>query len=85
MNYSMYSNPTRDNRQHNLSIVFTPKLQQDVYQRRDDAEQPFFEVICPLVFDHEEIIVDFETWLIQGSVHSYEEMFRRKIVIIDAP
>ena len=71
--FYVYSNPTRDNRQHNLSIVFTAEVSanRDVIPKAgDDAKQAtFFNIksLPRLVFDHEEIIGDFETWLISGK------------------
>ena len=71
--FYVYSNPTRDRRQHTLSIVFTTEISQssDVTPRAgDDAQQAiFFNVksLPNLAFDHAETITDFETWLITGK------------------
>ena len=69
----VYSNPKRDTRQHNVSIVFTTELSPDdepTPRAGDDAQQAkFFNIksVPKLVFDHAKILDDFETWLRTGK------------------
>ena len=69
----VYSNPSRDSRQHNLSVVFTAEILANTEPRLtagDDAQQAiFFNVksLPALAFDHAEILADFETWLFTGK------------------
>ena len=69
----VYSSPSRDSRQHNLSVVFTAEISantETLPTAGDDAQQAiFFNVksLPALAFDHAEILADFETWLITGK------------------
>ena len=61
----VYSNPKRDTRQHNLSVVFTSNVSWEESLNAkggDDAKQAHFfplQSLPALVFDHAEIIEDF--------------------------
>ena len=67
----VYSNPARDNRQHNLSVVFTAEITEGamIPTAGDDARQAKFfnvESLPRLAFDHAEILEDFKEWLETG-------------------
>ena len=68
----VYSNPARDHRQHNLSIVFTSEIPWNAIsslQAGDDAGSAKFyplEDLPTLVFDHAEIRRDFKHWIQTG-------------------
>lgn len=70
--FYVYSNPTRDSRQHNLSVVFTAEIASNTnvkLRAGDDARQAIFfsfESLPVLAFDHADILSDFETWLSTG-------------------
>ena len=61
----VYSNPSRDTRQHNLSVVYTSKISWEESLNAtggDDAKQTRFfplQSLPALAFDHTEIIEDF--------------------------
>ena len=62
----VYSKPTRDIRQHNISVVFTAESIDDRTPKgMDDASDAQWfsleHLPAPLVFDHEQIINDFIT------------------------
>lgn len=67
----VYSHPSRDPRQHNLSVAFVAQTQESVnLQAGDDAgDAAFFP--CgdwpELAFDHDLILADFERWLQNGA------------------
>lgn len=69
----VYSNPKRDTRQHNLSIVYTAEISWEdslVAQGGDDADEAQFfalDALPTLVFDHAEIITDFVEFLKTGT------------------
>ena len=69
----VYSNPSRDSRQHNLSVVFTAEVLMDTLitpTAGDDAQQAQFfnvESLPSLAFDHREILDDFLLWLKTGE------------------
>ena len=62
--FQTYSDPSRDFRQHNISIVFianaigTPKAGSDAEQARIFTTFPY-----PLVFNHAKILEDYYQWL----------------------
>lgn len=68
----VYSNPKRDSRQHNLSVVFTSEIsmQQSLHAvAGDDAQKAAFYNLTSmpkLAFDHAEILEDFTLWLNSG-------------------
>ena len=69
----VYSDPKRDTRQHNLSIVFTSDVSNLAVEPtgQDDAKQAcFFSVtdLPTLVFDHAEIIEDFLQWIRENQL-----------------
>lgn len=76
----VYSDPKRDVRQHNLSIVFTSdvsNLPVEPSGQDDAAEARFFPVtnLPNLVFDHAEIISDFLTWITENQLpHPQEKL-----------
>ena len=69
----VYSNPNRDTRQHNLSVVYTSEISwKDSLNAKggDDAAQAqFFSVdtLPTLVFDHSEILQDFMRFIQTGE------------------
>ena len=69
----VYSNPSRDSRQHNMSVVFTAEVFMDtltIPTAGDDAQQAQFfnvESLPTLAFDHSEILDDFLCWLKTGE------------------
>lgn len=69
----VYSNPARDSRQHNLSVVFTTEVSANINMKPtagDDAQQAkFFNVktLPTLAFDHAEILKDFLIWIQTGE------------------
>lgn len=60
--FHAYSDPARDPRQHNISVVFTARAQGDL-QAGDDAASarwfPLDALPSPLCFDHGEILEDY--------------------------
>ena len=67
----VYSNPNRDTRQHNISIVFTATAShtQTPVGMDDASEAQWFTLSnlpSPLAFDHEQIIADFYTFMESG-------------------
>lgn len=64
----VYSDPDRDPRQHNLSVVFigtaegTPKGGDDAAR----AELYSLSELPELAFDHAKILADYETWVKTG-------------------
>ncbi len=68
----VYSDPKRDSRQHTLSVVFTSCLS-DISAKpsaQDDAKSALFfrkDQLPDLVFDHEEIIIDFVYFNLTGK------------------
>ena len=69
----VYSNPSRDVRQHTLSVVFTSSVSSNAVVTPiagDDAKQAQFfnvEMLPNLAFDHAEILQDFQAWLKTGT------------------
>ncbi len=64
--FRAYSNPERDPRQHNISMVFTARAS-GVPQGADDAASAGLfsleELPSPLCFDHEQILSDYRSTL----------------------
>ncbi len=69
----VYSNPKRDPRQHNISVVYTAQVawpQSMSVKGGDDAISAHFfplSELPSLVFDHEEIVRDFIEFMNSGS------------------
>ncbi len=68
----VYSDPTRDPRDHHISIVFVAEFVSGKAQGGDDAAQAEWvslDSIGPndLAFDHYLILRDFRTWLQDGG------------------
>lgn len=64
----VYSDPARDARQHNLSVVFTATAT-GVPQGADDAAEAkvfALDALPHLVFDHARILEDYERFVAQG-------------------
>ena len=60
----VYSDPKRDSRQHNISIVFIAEASGEM-KAGDDASQAeyfSFKELPKLAFDHKEIIEDYLQW-----------------------
>ncbi|MFA5514921.1 MAG: NUDIX hydrolase [Desulfuromonadales bacterium] len=67
--FAAYSDPARDPRQHNLSIVFTAEGAGILQGGEDAARAALFllnALPSPLCFDHGQILADYREWL-QGS------------------
>jgi 8-oxo-dGTP diphosphatase len=73
----VYSDPTRDRRQHTLSIVFTARADGEPVGSDDAAEARLFSLDAlpkDLVFDHAEILEHYRHFLKTGerpSPHSF--------------
>jgi len=65
-----YSDPTRDPRQHTISVVFVGKSSGSPVAGDDAAEAAVFpmdELPAPLAFDHAEIIADYRRFKATGQ------------------
>lgn len=67
----VYSDPKRDLRQHNISIVFIAEASdiETTMKAGDDATKAdffSFQNLPPLAFDHKEIITDYLRWKNEG-------------------
>jgi 8-oxo-dGTP diphosphatase len=67
----VYSNPSRDPRQHNISIIFTATISgdQSPVGMDDAAEAQWFNLESlpsPIVFDHQQVLNDFIELLSTG-------------------
>ncbi len=64
--FGAYSDPARDPRQHNISVVFTAEGS-GTLQGGDDAAHaaiyPLDSLPSPLCFDHDRILADYRHWL----------------------
>ena len=60
----VYSNPKRDSRQHNISIVFIAEASGEVKAGDDASKAEYFsfQSLPTLAFDHKEIIEDYLRW-----------------------
>ena len=78
----VYSNPKRDPRQHNLSVVYTAKAQ-GIPQGDDDALQAHYfdlnNLPQPIVFDHAEIIQDFRNFQTSGQHPKPSQKYHSKM------
>lgn len=65
----VYSEPDRDPRQHNLSVVYVGRASGSPKGGDDAARAELFELddLPELVFDHGKIIADYRRWLSDGS------------------
>ena len=68
----VYSHPSRDPRQHNISIIFTATVTEDQSPvgMDDAAEAQWFNIESlpsPIVFDHQQVLIDFMTLLSTGK------------------
>lgn len=61
--FHAYSDPKRDTRQHNATVVFIARFTRGELRGRDDARQaqvfPLDSLPSPLAFDHGEILKDY--------------------------
>lgn len=64
----VYSDPERDPRQHNMSVVYVGTAQGEPKGGDDAARAELFSLVelPPLVFDHAQIIADYKTWVKTG-------------------
>lgn len=64
----VYSDPARDPRQHNMSVVYVGTAQGEPKGGDDAARAEVFSLVelPPLVFDHAQIIADYKTWVKTG-------------------
>ncbi len=64
----VYSDPARDPRQHNMSVVYVGTAQGEPKGGDDAARAELFSLVelPPLVFDHAQIIADYKTWVKTG-------------------
>lgn len=69
--FHAYSDPSRDPRQHNISVVFLAEAQ-GVPRAGDDAAGckvfPLDSLPAPLVFDHSSILADYLCFLSTGHL-----------------
>jgi len=66
----VYSDPTRDERQHTLSVVFTASAEGAPVGADDAAEARVFSLDAlptPIVFDHTAILADYRRFLATGQ------------------
>ncbi len=76
----VYSHPSRDRRQHNLSVVFTAQAQGTPKGADDAAEARLFPVDEPpenTVFDHLEILSDYRMFKTTGRRPTPVDYLRR--------
>lgn len=71
----VYSDPKRDSRQHNLSVVFTATAHGTPKGADDAAEARVFPLnaLPELVFDHARILADYRHFLATGERPSPQE------------
>ena len=66
----VYSDPARDPRQHNLSVVFVGTAEGEPKGGDDAARAELFSLVeiaeLELAFDHAEIVADYKTWVKTG-------------------
>jgi len=65
--FHAYSDPTRDPRQHNISVVFTARARGKLQAGDDAANARWFDLDAlpvPLCFDHDKILEDYRKSLI---------------------
>lgn len=68
--FYVYSDPTRDPRQHNMSTVFTAHAVGEPKGSDDAAEAQYYNIDdlpTPLCFDHATIIEDYKHYLKTGE------------------
>jgi 8-oxo-dGTP diphosphatase len=66
----VYSDPSRDPRQHTLSVVFTALCEGEPHGSDDAAEARWFALDAlpsPICFDHGQILEDYRRWLRTGE------------------
>lgn len=66
----VYSDPTRDPRQHNLSVVYVARCTDDPRGGDDAAAADVFALDAlpsPLCFDHAQIVADYRHWKATGE------------------
>ena len=67
----VYSDPTRDPRQHNLSVTYVGRAN-GTPKGADDAARaivaPLDALPTPLCFDHAQILADYQRWRSSGSL-----------------
>jgi len=64
--FRAYSDPGRDPRQHNISVVFTARGEGELQAGNDAANARWFPLDalpCPLCFDHGKILEDYRKTL----------------------
>lgn len=67
----VYSDPARDPRQHNLSVVYVGRAHGTPRGGDDAARAEVFDpeaLPAPLCFDHERILADYRRWKATGRV-----------------
>lgn len=64
----VYSNPKRDSRQHNISVVFIAEASGEMKAGDDASKAEYFsfQELPALAFDHREIIEDYLRWKKDG-------------------
>lgn len=63
--FHAYSDPARDPRQHNISMVFSARGQGTLRAGDDAMAAQWFSLDalpCPLCFDHAKILADYREW-----------------------
>ena len=70
-----YSDPRRDDRMHTVSAVYIAHAQGEPCARDDARNLALFslQTLPPLVFDHDEILEDYENWRRHGVLPSVNE------------
>lgn len=66
----VYSHPSRDERQHNVTVVFTAESEGIPKAGDDAAQAKLFDIQSPptpIVFDHQEILRDYLTFRATGQ------------------
>lgn len=66
----VYSSPSRDPRQHNLSVVYIGRAQGVPVGADDAAQARLFSLDAlpsPLCFDHAQILTDYKAWRESGK------------------
>ena len=70
--FHTYSDPSRDNRQHNISTVFIAKAEGQLKSGSDaKVAQVFTKPPQPLMFDHAMILKDYFQWR-EGSLNKVQ-------------
>ncbi len=78
--FYVYSHPSRDRRQHNLSVVFIARSEADLHpgdDARDARRFPWASLPDELAFDHREILDDYLRYRQSGCRPTPSEYLER--------